>query len=88
MNTLIVVPSKEIIGNCLKEIMSIASGLKWYNYKEYFIRKAKYDMEHQEHLPLPLLYYSERIEQMKRMVQVQNLYSEQMKIEGLKYSES
>lgn len=86
MNMINVAPSKDIINKCFKEIIAIASGIKWYNYKEYFIRKAKYDMVNQP--PMPLGYYTARLEQMKRIVQVQNLYSEQMKIKDLRYSES
>ena len=38
-------------------------------------------------VPKPESYYKEKLEEMKRIVLVQNLYSDKLQINGLKYSD-
>ena len=67
------------------QMLSLSKQIKWYNYRQFFIRKTQYEMKH--FVPRPESYYKEKLEEMKRIVLVQNLYSDKLQINGLKYSD-
>ena len=85
MNSNIVNTSKSI-SSFFTQMLSLSKQIKWYNYRQFFIRKTQYEMKH--FVPKPESYYKEKLEEMKRIVLVQNLYSDKLQINGLKYSDT
>lgn len=85
MNSNIILKNSSEILSFFNTIISLSKEIKSYNFQQFFIRKAEYDKKHLP--PQKLSFYTDRIEQMKRIVQVQNLYSDRIKLDKLKYSD-
>lgn len=90
MNSLIKEPilsSSQLIKH-YQSIINLAKQIHNYNFRNFFIRKANYDMTHNiSNSTKTLKECKEEIESMKRIVIVQNLYNKRLNIDGLKYSE-
>ena len=90
MNSLIkdpIISSSQLIKH-YQTIINLANQIHNYNFRNFFIRKANYDMKHNISTSVKTLKEcNDEIESMKRIVIVQNLYNKQLNIDGLKYSE-
>lgn len=78
-------PRKEVI-SYYQSMIELAKKFKWANYKDFFIRKANYDMNNLP--PMQSSYYKKKLEELNRIVQVENLYSEREAVKRLEYSDA
>ena len=91
MNSLIkgpLISSSQLIKH-YQSIINLANQIHNYNFRNFFIRKANYDMKHNiSNSTKTIKDCNDEIESMKRIVIVQNLYNKRLNIDGLKYSEN